>query len=314
MLELANQRGVTLPVSTADELAEHMVVSDAASLEEYLRHFDVTLSVMQDADALERIAYEVAADHAAENVLHLEVRFCPLLSTNQGLGPDEAVDATLKGLRRAQRDFNIHTGLIVCGLRSLDSAKSEEMADLAIAYAGRGVCGFDIAGAEAGNPVTDHVAAFRRSSAAGLPITIHAGEGFGAASIRQALEVGNADRIGHGTRLHEDPDLLETIRDRGVVLEVCLTSNVQTRVTSSYARHPLRRYFDEGIGVSLGTDNRLMSGVTLTREYEHARDALGFSWLELLTVARTGLEHAFLSTEVRQTLLERFEAGVAAIE
>ena len=314
MLDLANERGVPLPVSTAEELAGHMVVSDAASLEEYLRHFDLTLSIMQDADALERIAYELAADHAAENVLYVEVRFCPILSTVQGLHPDEVLDAALNGLHRAENDFDVQTGLIVCGLRSHESARSEEMAELAIAYSDRGVCGFDIAGAEAGNPVLDHVEAFRRASEAGFPITIHAGEGFGADSIRQALELGRADRIGHGTRLHEDPELLETVRKQGVVLEVCLTSNVQTRVATSYAEHPARRYFDEGISVSLGTDNRLMSGVTLTREYEHARDALGFSWPELVTVARTGLEHAFMPAERRRMMIERFEARVAAID
>jgi adenosine deaminase len=140
----------------------------------------------------------------------------------------------------------------------------------------------------------------------GLPITIHAGEAFGPPSIREAVELGGAARIGHGTRLIEDPELLEQVRAAGIVVEVCLTSNVQTRAVASYEAHPLRRYFDAGVRVSLCTDNRLMSGVTLTDEYEHARDALGFTWDELLAVARMGFEGAFANAAAKAEMLTRF--------
>jgi adenosine deaminase len=186
------------------------------------------------------------------------------------------------------------------------------MAELAAAYAGRGVCGVDLAGAEAGYPVADHVAALREAEAAGLPITIHAGEGFGSPSIRQALDIGHAARIGHGTRLGEDPGLLREVHEAEVVLEVCLTSNVQTRVVASYEAHPLRAFYDAGLRVALCADNRLMSGVTLTREYEHARDELGFTWDELVDVARTSFTAAFAPEHVREELLESFEGELAA--
>ncbi len=313
MLELADWRGVVLPAEDARALADHMLVSHASSLEDYLDRFRLTLLVMQDAEAIERIAYEVAEDHAEENVRHVEVRFCPLLSTGEGLTADEVLEAVLAGLARAQGELGIHTAMIVCALRSLPPATSQEMAELAVAYMDRGVCAFDMAGAEAGHPVRDHVAALRTAEGAGLPITIHAGEGFGAASIRQALELGRAGRIGHGTRLMEDPDLLQRVRDDGIPLEVCLTSNVQTRVTASHAEHPLRGYFDQSVRVCLCTDNRLMSGVTLTREYEHARDSLGFTWDELVRVARTGFESAYAPEDVKERLLGSFEAQVAEI-
>jgi adenosine deaminase len=182
------------------------------------------------------------------------------------------------------------------------------MAELAVAYADRGVCAFDVAGAEAGNPVRDHLEALRTAETAGLPITIHAGEGFGAVSIRQAVELGRAGRIGHGTRLLEDRALLASVRGAGIPLEVCLTSNVQTRVAASYAEHPLRQFVDEGLRVCLCTDNRLMSGVTLSEEYEHARDSLGCSWDELVVIARTGFEAAYAPTAVKSRLLSRFDA------
>ena len=314
LLDLARERGVALPAATEGELARAMLVSAAESLEEYLEPFRITLAVMQDADAIERIAFELAQDHASEHVRYVEVRFCPGLCTREGLTSREVLDAALAGLTRAEHETGIRASVIVCALRSLPPETSVEMAELAVAYAGRGVCAFDLAGAEHGYPVADHRQALRAAEAGGLPITIHAGEGFGSPSIRQALELGHAVRIGHGTRLIEDPALLREVRDAGIVLEICLTSNVQTRVASSYEAHPLRMFYDAGVRVSLCTDNRLMSGVTLTREYEHARDALGFEWKELVDVARTGFDSAFVAEKVRDALLEAFDRELETLE
>ena len=313
LLELARERRVDLPAADPQGVARALLVSDASNLEEYLEAFRLTLAVMQDAEAIERIAFELAEDYAAEGVRWLEARFCPRLCTRGGLDAGEVLDAALAGLARAERSTGIRAAVIVCALRSLPPAESVAMAELAVAYQRRGACAFDLAGAEAGYPVAHHLEALRKAEAAGLPITIHAGEGFGSPSIRQALEIGHAVRIGHGTRLREDPELLASVRDSGVVLEVCLTSNVQTRVAASYAAHPLRAYFDAGVRVSLCTDNRLMSGVTLTEEYEHARDDLAFSWDELVRVARTGLEAAFAPEVVRAGLLAELDAELARI-
>jgi adenosine deaminase len=314
LIALARERRVALPAQDAETLRTRMIVSDAVSLEEYLERFRLTLAVMQDAEAIERIAYELAEDHARENVGWLEVRFCPGLCTAGGLTPDAVLDAALAGLERARVDHGIPSAVIVTALRSLPLASSCEMAELAVTYRNRGVCAFDLAGAEKGHPVRDHVEAVRIAAAGGLPLTIHAGEAFGPPSIREAVELGSAARIGHGTRLIEDAALLEQVRTSGIVLEICLTSNVQTRVVESYGSHPMRRYFDAGLRVSLCTDNRLMSGVTLTDEYERARDALGFTWDELVAVARMGFEGAFADDEVKKTMVERFWAGVAAAQ
>ena len=311
LIELAADRRVALPAGDARTLAERMRAKDGADLEAYLRPFRLTLAVMQDAEAIERIAYELAEDHARENVRWVEVRFCPGLCTEQGLTAAAVLDATLAGLARATRATDIQSAVIVTALRSLPGTASREMAELAVAYRARGVCAFDLAGAEAGYPVHDHLDAVRVARDGGLPITIHAGEGFGPASIREAIELGGATRIGHGTRLTEDPELLAAVRDAGVVLEVCLTSNVQTRAARSYAAHPLRRFYDEGVRVSLCTDNRLMSGVTLTDEYAHARDALGFDWDELVAVARTGFASAFAPADARAAMIARFDADAA---
>ncbi|HKJ02031.1 MAG TPA: adenosine deaminase [Longimicrobiales bacterium] len=311
MAELARERGVALPTYDPEALGTHMLVSDAHSLEEYLSRFVLTLSVMQDAASLERIAYELAADHAEENVRYVEVRFCPALNTRGGLSSHEVMDATLAGLERAERAFPIRTRVIVCALRTLEPAISVEMAELAVAYRDRGAVAFDLAGAEAGNPVQDHLAAFDVARQAGLPRTVHAGEGFGAPSIHQAVHLAGAARIGHGTRLFEDPELEDWIRGHEIPLEVCVTSNVQTGVAPTYRQHPVRRYRDEGIPVVLCTDNRLMSGVSVTDEYAHARDYLGFTWDDLVQVARTGFQSAFVDDAEKSELLAAFEAEAA---
>lgn len=311
--ELAREREQELPAYEPMALGTHMLVKDARNLEEYLSRFALTLSVMQDAEALARIALELAEDHAEENVRYVEVRFCPALNTQGGLSADEALDAVLAGLASARETVGIESRVIVCALRTLHPSVSVEMAELAVAYRGRGVCAFDLAGAEAGYPARDHLEAFGIARRAGLPITVHAGEGYGAPSLRQAVEEAHAGRIGHGTRLEEDPELLEIVRERGIPLEVCITSNVQTRVSPSYATHPVRRYFARGLTVALCTDNRLMSGVTLTDEYVHARDDLDFAAADLVRVARMGFESAWPDPETRARLLEDFDRTVAEL-
>jgi len=313
LLELAAERGVELPASQPQALAALLRVADGATLERYLEPFGYALAVMQDAAAIERIAFELAEDHAAEDVHWLEVRFCPGLCTRGGLSVEGVLDAALAGLERARGRHGLASAVIVTALRSLDASESLRMAELAVAYRTRGVCAFDLAGAEAGHPVHDHLAAVRVAHDGGLPVTIHAGEAFGPDSIREALDLGGAARIGHGTRLVEDPALLTRVRDAGTLLEVCLTSNVQTGAAASYAAHPLRRFYDEGVRVSLCTDNRLMSGVTLTDEYRRARDTFGFSWAELVDIARTGFVGSFARAEVKRALVDRFDEVTTAL-
>ncbi len=313
LAELAEERDRPLPVHEERALGSHMLVSDARNLEDYLARFALTLSVLQDTEALERVAYELAEDHAAESVRWLEVRFCPALHTEEGLDGNEVLAAVAAGLKRAEEAFDLQARIIVCGLRTLDPRVSLEMAELAAAWADRGVCAFDLAGAEKGFPARDHRAAFRRAEEAGLGITVHAGEGYGAPSLRQAVEDAHAQRLGHGTRLAEDPELMERVRREGITLEICLTSNVQTRVAPSYAEHPMKDYLEAGLRLTLCTDNRLMSGVSLTDEYLHARDEQGLTGEQLAAVAGMGFESAFCGDQERAALLERFDAEVSRL-
>lgn len=303
MLELADEQGVPLPHQDEAALRDYMHVRDAADLVGYLERFELSLAVMQTEPALERIAYELAADAAAENVRYIEVRYSPALLTEEGLSLEAAVEAPLAGLRRAFDEFGILSGIIICAIRSMSSAMSLRLAQLAVDYRDRGVVAFDLAGAEAGHPSIDHAVAFDLAALSNLPVTIHAGEAWGPLSIAQALHRCHARRIGHGTRLGEDAELLDFVRDFRIPLEVCPTSNVQTHATPALENHPLRTYYDHDVVVTVNTDNRLMSGVSLTDEYQRIHEALDFEWAELVDIARMGFQSAFLPYPQKLALL-----------
>jgi adenosine deaminase len=313
LIELGREYGQVMPTDDAEALAEYMRVDDARHLEDYLARFDITLSVMQTSDALERIAYELAIDAGRDGVRYIEVRYAPVLNIRRGLSLGEAVEAPLRGLERAERDGGAMGRVIVCGLRNLTPDVSLELARLAVGYKHRGVVAFDLAGGELGNPASAHADAFSFAREHDLPCTCHAGEGADAQSVREAVHVCGAHRIGHATRLIEDESLTEYVNDRRIALEICLTSNVQTRAVSSYEQHPLRAYYDRGMNVVLNTDNRLMSGTTLTDEYVHAARTLGFSFDELAEVALNGFRSAFLPWAERERLIAAARTEIDAL-
>lgn len=313
LLELGRDHHVPMPADNVDALREFMIVRDARNLEDYLTRFDITLSVMQTAESLERIAYELAEDAAAEGVRYIEMRYSPVLNTRHDLSLGDTVEAPLRGLERAQRDHGIVGRLIICALRNLPPGISMELSHLAVAYKSRGVAGFDLAGGERGHPAGVHAGAFAYAQEHGLACTCHAGEGAGAESVRDAVHSCGAQRLGHATRLIEDQALTDYVTERRIALEICLTSNVQTRAAASYEAHPLRRYFDAGANVVLNTDNRLMSGTTLTDEYVHAAEHLDFSFDELCTVALNGFESAFLGDDERAALIATVRRDIAAL-
>jgi adenosine deaminase len=311
MLELAQEAGVSLPGGNADALAAAMLVRHANSLEEYLERYRFTVAVMQTPAALERIAYEFVVDAAAENVRYVELRYCPALHPAMAL--HEAIEAPLAGLKRAEAETGTVARVIACGLRTFDPAVSLDIARAAVDYRGEGVVAFDLAGAEHGHPAGDHVAAFEHAAGHGLACTCHAGEGDGPESIRQALHVCGAQRIGHGTRLLEDPGLEAEVIAEGIPLEVCLTSNLHTHTVESIADHPIRRYLDAGGVVTINTDSRLMDGTTLTDELWLAHTELGFTRQEIERVTLHALDHAFLPNDERAALAEQFRREFAEV-
>lgn len=295
IIELAKAQDVPLPTFDPEGLRDVLTVSGKVdNLESYLKKFDITLSVMQEKEALRRTAFELAEDAAKDNVRYMEVRYSPILHQRRGLELETIVDAVLDGLREAERHFPIRTGVIICGIRSINPKTSQLLGELAVAYKGKGVVAFDLAGAEYNYPAKDHVEAFYYVRNHNINTTLHAGEAFGPASIHQAIHYCGAHRIGHGTRLREDDDLLNYVRDHRIPLEICLLSNVQTQSVPSLEAHPFKFYLDRQLRVTLNTDNTLISGTSMTHELWLAATAFKLTREEMMKTILNGFKSVFL--------------------
>jgi adenosine deaminase len=306
VLDLMREEGLDPPAETPEELESLLTVGDRSlTLPEYLKFFDTTLKVLQHPESIERVAYELAVDAAAENVRHIEVRYSPILHQQQGLTLEEVMDAVLEGLRRAERDVDIHTGLIVCGIRQISPRNSLRLAELSVAYRDRGVVGFDLAGAEKDNAAKDHIQAFYKVLNANMNCTVHAGEAFGPASIHQAIHYCGAHRIGHGTRLREDPDLLAYVNNHRIPVEMCLTSNLHTGVVERIEDHPFKAYYDQGLRVTINTDNRLISKTTLSQEIHLATRLFGLTPIDLRNLLINGFKSAFIPFQEKVEMMKR---------
>lgn len=311
--ELSRCYGLPHDFQTDEDVRRACQVSDdCQSLEEYLRVFEITLQLMQRPDDLTRIAFELAEDAHAENVRYMEVRYSPLLHTRQGLEHDEIVDAVQDGLDRAHRRYGILTGQILCGIRHISPESSLQLAELAVRWKGRGVVGFDLAGAERDYPAKHHLQAIYLVLNNNINVTIHAGEAFGAPSIHQAIHYCGAHRIGHGTHLIEDPDLMGWVNDHRIAVEVCLASNLQTKAITDLCHHPMGYYLAEGLRVTLNTDNRLVSGTDVTNELALAVEHFDLTVEQVLGLVINGFKSAFLplaeKTRLISRALDEFEA------
>jgi adenosine deaminase len=305
ILELADQQKVKLPSHDPDKLMAMISADNATSLADYLRAFDITLSVMQTEESLYRTAFELCEDAAKENVWYMEIRYSPMLHMQKGLPLTTIVEAVLAGMRDAKHKYGIRSGLIISALRHTDPKWSLRLAELAVAYKNRGVVGYDLAGAEDGFQARKFAAAFHLMRSNNVNCTAHAGEAFGPESIHQALHDCGAHRIGHGTRLREDGDLLNFVADHRIPLEICLKSNVQTKAVDSLDAHPIQFYHDFGVRVTLNTDNRLITGTTVTDEYLLWVQTFGASISDVREVVINGYKSAFQSYRWRQDMLSR---------
>jgi adenosine deaminase len=309
ILELARAGNIELPASDLPGLKAAIGCGNHfGSLVEYLRGFDITLRVMQSEESLERIAFELAEDAHRENVRYMEVRYAPMLHTQRGLKLTQVVEAVLAGLRRARETFGIKANVIVCGIRNISPESSLEMAELAVAYKGRGVVGFDLAGAEADFPPKHHRKAFQLVRDNNINCTIHAGEAYGPESIAQAIHVCGAHRIGHGCRLIENGDLLHYVNDHRVPLECCPSSNVQTGAVKDLRSHPLKLYFDLGVRVTINTDNRLITDTTVSKELFLAHSQMGVPFREIKAIIVAGFKSSFQPFHEKQAMLRKVTA------
>lgn len=312
------------------ELLDGWFVSAASSgsLERYLETFAHTVAVMQSAGALERVARECAEDLADDGVVYAEVRFAPELHLGNEMTLPDVIEAVLRGFRDGElrargKGQKIRVSLLLTAMRT--AMHSLEIAKLVVQYRDRGVVGFDIAGAEAGHPPTDHLDAFEFLRRANAHFTIHAGEGFGLPSIWEAIQICGAERLGHGVRIVDDitetPDatprlglLASYVRDRRIPLEICPSSNVQTGAAQSIATHPIGLLRRLGFRVTVNTDNRLMSGTSMTREFELLANALGYDLTDMEWLTTNAMKSAFLPFDERLKVInDQIKPGYRAL-
>jgi adenosine deaminase len=330
VIELAEQSGYeNLPSTEADELARWFAeAAYSGSLERYLETFKHTVGVTQTTDALKRVSRECAEDLAADGVVYAEVRFAPELHTEQGLSLSQVIDAVLDGFRegtdRAEKEGHwIRIGVLLTAMRT--ATHSRQIAELAVEYRDKGVVGFDIAGAEAGFPPTRHLDAFEYLRRENAHFTIHAGEAFGLPSIWEAIQWCGADRLGHGVRIVDDIDVTDPtnpelgklaayVRDRRIPLELCPSSNVQTGAAASIAEHPIGMLRKLNFRVTLNTDNRLMSGTSMTKEMELCCEAFGWTLDDLQWLTVNAMKSAFIPFDERLDIINnRIKPGYAQL-
>lgn len=302
-------------LSVAEIRRRVVVETPRAALAEVLAAFDAFYPLLRSAAAVELSAYEAAREARRQNVLYHELRFAPILQEAPGFTAQDALDAALRGAAAGKRDFGVGAGFIICLLRPfsiVSREKNAELARLAVDYAGRGVVGLDVADVGPGNEaLSDYGEWFEAARAAGLGLTAHAGEAPRGRELEDALALG-VDRIGHGVRLRERPDLAAEVARRGLPIEVNLTSNLRTGAVASHKEHPARAWFDAGLKVTLSTDDPGVFGVDLNHEYGVLARELGFDDAELVAVSRNGLESLFLPEPEKAVLRAEFDRRLKA--
>ncbi|MFC7548313.1 adenosine deaminase [Plantactinospora sp. GCM10030261] len=320
VIDLAAEIGHGLPTTDPEELGRWFVAAaGSGSLERYLETFEHTVAVMQTPEALHRVAAECAMDLAADGVVYAEVRFAPEQHLERDLSLDEVVEAVLAGFAAgtetaAREGRQIRIGTLLTAMRH--AARSQEIAELAVRHRDSGVVGFDIAGAEAGFPPTRHLDAFEYLQRENAHFTIHAGEAFGLPSIWQAIQWCGADRLGHGVRIVDDITpvaaggkpvlgrLAAYVRDKRIPLELCPSSNVQTGAAPSIAQHPIGLLRDLRFRVTVNTDNRLMSGTSMSREMALLVEEFGYGWAELRWFTINAMKSAFIPFDERLAIID----------
>ena len=314
LLELLDARGIPSPAGTVEGLRAWLdACAHAGSLGEYLRGFELTVAAMATTLAMERVAFEAAEDAHRDGCVLAEFRIAPILFEPHGVSADAATEALLAGLQRATAATGMPCGLIVCGMRQQREDQVAHSAGVALRHRDAGVVGFDLAGPEAGFPVTMHAKTLARLGAEGLPLTLHAGEADVAERVLEAADMG-ATRIGHGVRLADaigDPQrahLIDRVRDLGLHLEVCPTSNVHTGAAASIATHPIRPLWDAGVSLSYHTDNRLISQVSMSDEATHLIDEAGFGVEDLVRMGLLAAQASFLAAVDRAKARQALEA------
>ena len=302
--EMLAEQGVRYELK---ELKEKLAVRpECTSLTEYLEKFDLPLMCLQDKRGIIRAAYELVRDVSKENVKYIEVRFAPMLHTNKGLTCKEAIECVIEGLQKGQDEFGVFASAIVCAMRHHSLEQNMEMLRVAKEFLGKGVCALDLAGDESAFPTELFGSLFVKASEYGMPFTIHSGECGSVENVRTAIELG-AKRMGHGIALAKDEELQKLCAEKRIGIEMCPTSNLQTKAVEDLKKYPLKDFMEQGIPVSIHTDNRTVSRTTLQDEFGILQKELGLTDEMVLQCIKNAIETAFTSDEIKETIYKMLE-------
>ncbi len=291
-------------IKTANQLLKRNVKKDMIinkrneDLKSYLTKFEIPISIMQTKENLTRVAKELAKDLKKDNVIYSEIRFAPIFHTKEGLTLEEVIESVLEGLKQV----DIKTNLILCMMRGLSYEDNEKIIYLAKSYLNKGVVGIDLAGDEATYPTKNYQKLFELANTFGIPYTIHAGEASGIESITSAINFGTK-RLGHGIRCLDDESVIEKIKNENIVLEICPTSNIDTKVVKKYKDHPIKTIYEKGILVTINTDNNTVSSITLSKEYKKLKKCFKFSKKEFTIFNINAIKASFISNKEKEELL-----------
>lgn len=308
VLEIAKKDGIKLPTQSLDELKNYLKVrEDNKDLVEYLKKFDLPLLVMQSAENLKRVTFELLEDLAKENYIYAEIRFAPHFHMNKGLSLDEIVESIRAGILLAEEKYKIKANLLLCIMRHLSEEKGFEIVELAKKNLGNKVVGIDLAGDEFNYSVMLFKKVFEKAKQLNIPFTIHSGEARGAESIYEALSIG-AMRLGHGIRAYEDEKLLEILKEKKITLECCPISNMNTQVFRDFSIYPLKKYIDNGVKATINTDNRTVSDTNYQKEIEFLDRYTPLTIEEIKLSNLNAVEGAFISKTEKEELIKRLNS------
>ena len=306
IIKIAKEKGIILPTFKEKELDTYLMVpKDCDSLNEYLKRFDIPNLVLQDEYGIKLATLDLLERLSKQGIRYAEIRMAPTLSTSKGLSQDKVVDILFRTLKEGKQLYNIDSNLILCMMRGFPHESNLETVEVANKYKDKGVVAIDLAGAEALFPNELYEEEFKLAKEYGLRVTIHAGEAGDYTSVWSAIKYG-ANRIGHGTHSYQDKKLMDYLRDNEIALEMCPTSNVDTKAVKSISEMPIKEYLEHGIKVTLSTDDPTVSNVTLLEEYENLAK-IGYTYNDLLTIAKNTVKYSFASDEIKQSLLKSLE-------
>lgn len=280
---------------------------DNKSLAQYLEKFDLPISCIQNEKGLELAAYDLLKNAEKENVRYIEVRFAPMISVNDNISTSQVIEAVLLGIKKAEAEFIIKCQVIVCAMRNFSLESNIEMLKVARNYLGEGVCALDLAGDEAAYPTKEQVDLFLKAKSLEMPYTIHSGETGSVENIKVAVELG-AKRLGHGIALIKDNNLMKEVRDRRIGIEMCPTSNLQTKAVNSWSEYPLNTFLDQGLLVSINTDNRTISNTTITKEFIQINEKLGVNEDRIKKIIENSVDMSFADDNLKHNILKLLKA------